>query len=108
ALADVCDRRRAGDAAGPQGARLAAGWNDKANEERRQAEEIRRRNEELDRDTRLTARRATFFDSGEVFIEIAIVLCSIALLTGAKRFWRVSFIGAVFGLVAAAVGFLIH
>jgi hypothetical protein len=93
---------------GAQGARLAAGWSDKANDERRQADEIRHNNEELDRDTRLTARRATFFDSSEVFFEIAIVLCSIGLLTGALRFWYVSFLAAAAGIVTAAFGFFVH
>ena len=91
---------------GAQGARLATGWNDKANDERRQADEIRHANEELDRETRLTARRAAFFDGSEVFFEIAIVLCSIALLTGAGRFWQVAFVSAVLGVIAAAMGFL--
>ena len=91
---------------GPQGARLAAGWTDKAAEERRQADEIRHRNEELDHETQVTARRATFFDSSEVFFEIAIVLCSIALLTGAGRFWQVAFVSAVLGVIASAMGFL--
>jgi hypothetical protein len=91
---------------GPQGAKLAAGWNDRANDERRQADEIRHGNEELDRETRMTARRAAIFDSSEVFFEIAIVLCSIVLLTGAGRFWRVAFVAAALGVVAAAMGFL--
>jgi len=93
---------------GPQGARLAAGWNDKANDERRQADDIRHGNEELDRETRETARRAALFDSGEVFFEIAIVLCSIGLLTGALRFWYVSFVAAVAGVVTSAFGFLVR
>ena len=93
---------------GSQGGRLAAGWNDKAIDERRQADDIRRRNEELDHETQVTARRATVFDSSEVFFEIAIVLCSIALLTGALRFWYLSFGGAALGLVASVWGFLIR
>ena len=74
----------------------------------REPDEIRHANEELDRETRLTARRAAFFDSSEVFFEIAIVLCSIALLTGSIRFWYVSFLGAALGLAASAWGFVIH
>ena len=93
---------------GSDGARLAAGWTGKAAEERRQADDIRHGNEELDHETRVTARRATFFDTGEVFFEIAIVLCSIALLTGSIRFWYVSFLGAALGLAASALGFVIH
>lgn len=89
---------------GAPGMVLARAWTEKAGREKEQADEIRKATEELDRDTRLTARRASLFDAGEVFFEIAIVLCSIALLTGTNRFWQVSFVGAVLGLVMAALG----
>jgi hypothetical protein len=32
------------------------------------------------------AHRAAFFDGAEIFLEVAVVFCSIALLTGALRF----------------------
>jgi hypothetical protein len=41
-----------------------------------------------------------------VFIEVAIVLCSVSLLTGASLFWRVSFLSTAVGVVLAALGFL--
>lgn len=91
---------------GPSGAAVAAGWNDKARVERQQADDIRAHNEELDRETSRAAQRATLFDSAEVFLEVAIVLCSIALLTGASRFWYASFAGVAVGLVLAALGFV--
>jgi hypothetical protein len=90
---------------GPQGAALAEAWNKKAVEERSQADEIRHNNEELDHETQATARRATFFDGSEVFIEIAIVLCSIALLTGGRPFWLVSFVSAAVGVGLAVYAF---
>lgn len=90
---------------GAGGATLARGWTEKAGQEREQADGIRKDTEELDRETQLTARRANFFDAAEVFLEISIVLCSIALLTGGVRFWQVSFLGAAIGLVAAVMGF---
>ena len=90
---------------GPQGAALAASWSQKAEEEKQQAEEIRQANERLDEETVAAARRATFFDAAEICFEVAIVLCSIALLTGLMVFWRVSFGGAAVGLVIAALGF---
>jgi len=91
---------------GPSAARLAADWTDKAGQERRQADDIRHGNEELEHDTQLAAHRAAFCDGGEVFLEIAIVLCSIALLTGATRFWQLAFASAAIGLVTATVGLL--
>jgi hypothetical protein len=65
---------------------------------------IRKENEKLDRETQAIARRATFFDAGEICLEIAIVLCSIALLTNNRLFWRVSFVGAAAGVAVGLLG----
>jgi hypothetical protein len=91
-----------------QGAALAKAWVEKANQEGKQADAIRHDTEELDRQTQAAARRATRFDAAEVFFEIGIVLCSIALLTGAGVFWRVSFVSIVVGVALAAAGFLLR
>jgi hypothetical protein len=90
---------------GAQGSALAASWSTKAEEEKQQAEEIRLANEHLDEETSAVARRATFFDAAEIFLEVAIVLCSVALLTGSMLFWRISFFGAAAGLIVGALGF---
>ena len=90
---------------GSAGTALGRTWTDKAAQEKSQADDIRRDTEELDRETQMTARRANFFDASEVFLEISIVLCSIALLTGGIRFWQVSFVGAAIGIVTAVLGF---
>ncbi len=92
---------------GSQGREIAESWSEKGRQEREQADEIRKHNEELDRETQTIARRATLFDSAEVFLEIAIVLCSIALLTGTTGFWYVSFVGAALGVMMAILG-LVH
>jgi hypothetical protein len=89
---------------GSQGATVASAWKQKADDERQQADEIRRQNEELDQETERTARRATLFDSAEVCLEIAIVLCSVALLTGTPLYWKVSFAPVAVGLVLGALG----
>ena len=91
---------------GPQGAALAADWDRKASDERQQADEIQRTNQELEGETQAAARRATMFDSSEIFLEVAIVLCSVALLTNALVFWRASFLAAVAGVAVGAWGFL--
>ena len=92
----------------PASTALSREWTEKAAQEREQADSIRHETEELDHETQATARRANFFDASEVFLEISIVLCSIALLTGSARFWQVSFAGAVIGVAAALAGFLPH
>ena len=88
------------------GAPVAAAWTDKSKQERQQADDIRHANEELDHETQRAAQRATLFDSSEVFLEIAIVLCSIALLTRGIRFWYISFGATLIGVALAAAGFL--
>ena len=67
---------------------------------------VRAENEKLDEETHATARRATFFDAAEICLEIAIVLCSISLLTGSLLFWKISFVGTAIGVVVAVIGFL--
>jgi hypothetical protein len=47
--------------------------------------------------------RSNFFDGGELFIELALVLCSIALLTKMRAFWYTGIgIGAI-GLLVALI-----
>lgn len=60
----------------------------------------------MEEETQAAARHANFFDGAEICLEVAIVLCSIALLTGTLLFWRLSFIGTVVGAAIASLGFL--
>ena len=83
---------------------VVADWTKKAEEERKQAGDVQKENEQLDRETEATARRATFFDVSEICLEIGIVLCSIALLTSAAMFWRTSFVPIVLGMAIAIYG----
>jgi hypothetical protein len=91
---------------GGRGAAVASQWKVKAGQEQHDAETIRSDTESLERATEGTARRATLFDASEVFLEIAIVLCSVALLTGSMLFWGISFVGAAIGAAAAIVALL--
>ena len=88
---------------GSYGASQAKEWRLKAEEEKRDADGIRAENEKLDEETHAIARRAALFDAAEICLEIAIVLCSIALLTGVAGFWKVSFLGAAVGVGIAAL-----
>ena len=90
---------------GAQGEETAAQFEQKGEDERKQAEDIRKENERLDVETQAAAHRATFFDGAEICLEVAIVLCSITLLTGTPLFWRLSFVGVLAGLALVAVGF---
>ena len=89
---------------GATGHPLAEEWKKKAEEERSQAEDIRKANEHLEEETQAAARHATYYDGAEICLEVAIVLCSIALLTGTRLFWRLSFVGTAIGVGIAAFG----
>jgi len=71
-------------------------------------EKIRERAQELDVEMKVTQRRADRYDAAELFLEISIVLCSIALLAGAKRYWRLSFVTTAIGIAVAAWAWLLR
>jgi hypothetical protein len=91
---------------GPQGTAIAKEWRRKGEEEKREADQVKAENDRLDEEVHAIARRAAFFDGAEICLEIAIVLCSVSLLTGNSLFWRLSFAGTAIGIAIAAVGFL--
>ncbi|HEX4602876.1 MAG TPA: DUF4337 domain-containing protein [Candidatus Angelobacter sp.] len=63
---------------------------------------------EMEHERELVERRANYYDGAELFLEISIVLCSIALLAEMKLFWKFSFITTAIGLGVAVWGFLLH
>jgi hypothetical protein len=63
---------------------------------------------ELESDADRERKRANRYDLGEVFLEIALVISSITLLSGRRTFWLAGIIMGVAGLVVAATGILIH
>ena len=73
-----------------------------------QAEEIQKEARKIEDEEDLVSRRADRFDLSELFLEISIIFCSIALLTEMKVFWKVSFITTLAGVVLIVAGFLLH
>lgn len=61
---------------------------------------------EMESERDLVERRANYYDGAELFLEISIVLCSIALLAEMKLFWQLSFITTILGIGVALFGFL--
>src|SRR3974377_830704 len=55
-------------------------------------EKISEQAKELTSELQLTSRRADRFDLGEVFLEIALVVTSITLLTGRKHYWMLGIV----------------
>jgi len=71
-----------------------------------QKKDIQAEARELEVEVQRASRRADRFDLGEVFLEIALVVTSITLLTDNRKFWYLGIGLACVGIVAAASGFL--
>jgi hypothetical protein len=54
------------------------------------------------------SRREDHFDAGEVVLEIALIICSLTLLTRRKAFWYSGMAIGVIGFFVGLSGFLIH
>jgi len=52
--------------------------------------------------------RADRYDLGEVFLEVALVITSITLLTKRRIFWSAGLVLGVVGLIIAGTGWMIH
>lgn len=63
---------------------------------------------ELEKDADHTRRKADRFDLGEVFLEIALVITSITLLSGRRMFWHLGLLLATAGIVAAASAWIVR
>lgn len=70
--------------------------------------EIEAKASELEREFALTHRKADRFDLGEVFLEIALVITSITLLSGRRIFWHLGLFIAAAGVVIASSAWLLH
>ena len=72
------------------------------------AVKIQDRAREMEKETEVITRRADHYDSAELFLEVSIVLCSIALLAENKVYWKLSFVSTVFGIAIATYGLLLR
>ncbi len=63
---------------------------------------------ELEAERDLVGRRGDRYDAGEVILEIALIVCSLTLLTKKKIFWLSGITLGAVGFVVTASGFLLH
>jgi hypothetical protein len=70
--------------------------------------EIEELAKDLEKDSALQQRKADRFDLGEVFLEIALVISSLALLSRKRFYWFLGIVSGLAGLAVAATGFLLH
>ena len=70
--------------------------------------EIEKEARKLEEEVMLAGRKANRFNIGEVFLEIALVVTSITLLTSNRGYWVMGMVFAAAGVIMAATGFLVH
>jgi hypothetical protein len=70
--------------------------------------EIQDKAKEFEAESAGAQRKADRFDLGEVFLEIALVISSLALLSGKRIFWFLGLASGLAGLGVAVTGLLLH
>ena len=63
---------------------------------------------ELEKERESSSRRADRYETGEVILEIALIICSLTLLTKKRIFWLFGIALGLIGLGTTLSGFLIH
>ena len=91
---------------GDKGTELATDFESQSKKQRSDADKIEVTAQDLEKQVTVNTSRAKFFDGGELALEVAIVLCSISLLSRSRLYWQISFLFAAAGLAATLWGFL--
>jgi hypothetical protein len=74
----------------------------------KEKEQISEQAKDFEKERDLVQRRADRYDAGEVFLEIALIICSFTLLTKKKDFWFAGIVLGLAGVITAASGILLH
>ena len=83
-------------------------FHDEIDKYRDQQKDITNEARGLEAEVGRASRRADRFDLGEVFLEIALVVTSITVLTDKRAYWYFGFVLAALGAISAGSGFLVH
>ncbi|MGA6987789.1 MAG: DUF4337 domain-containing protein [Terriglobales bacterium] len=83
-------------------AKLQAKAHDEAERYKDEKKELEAKGHELEQDFAVTHRKADRFDLSEVFLEVALVITSITLLSGRRIFWHLGLLIAAMGVLVAA------
>jgi hypothetical protein len=73
----------------------------------RETDEIEKQAKEFEEESHLKGRQALRFEFSEVFLEVSIVLASIAILTQISMVWWASIAGGLVGVIIAAGAILL-
>jgi hypothetical protein len=87
-------------------AELIQDWKKKLAKWEHETEEIKEKAEQFEKKAEEAHQRGNHFDLGELGVELALVLCAIALLTKRRPFWYTGIVIGVVGFAVALCGFL--
>jgi hypothetical protein len=73
----------------------------------KEGQEIQEKAKEFEHESELAGRRALRLHMGEIFLELAIVFCSLAILARRSVFWYTGVTSAVVGILVSATVFLV-
>ncbi len=83
-------------------------YSDEAGRYRDEQKDLDAEARKLEQETAHERRRGDRYDLAEVFLEIALVVTSITLLSGRRIFWHFGIILGIVGITVAATGAVIH
>lgn len=91
-----------------QAAKIREKYQQEAERYAKEQDEIEKEAKGLEGESAHAERKADRFDLGEVFLEIALVISSLALLSRKRAYWFLGIISGVSGLVIAVTGMLMR
>ena len=86
------------------GAAVAGELRAERDRQRKEADDARAMAQKLERDSAALSRKGNYYSGAELFLQLSVVLCSVALLTELSVFWEGSFLSTAAGCLLAAVG----
>ncbi len=89
-------------------AKLQEKYRAEADRYKDEQKELDKQARDTENETELVRRKADRFDLGEVFLEIALVIASIALLSGRRIFWQVGLLLATAGVFIATSAWMVR
>jgi len=89
-------------------AKLQGKYRAEADRYKDEQKELDKQARETEKETELARRKADRFDLGEVFLEIALVVTSITLLSGRRIFWHLGLLMAAVGVLVAASTWMVR
>ena len=102
-LTSLITAKEAGDAA-----KLQAKYSDEAKRYTDEQKDLQTEATRLEDETHLASRKADRYDLSEVFLEIALVITSITLLSKKRSFWYAGIVLGIIGTAAAVTGVFLH